>query len=516
MTRQRPSSWVFRLVAVAWLSVAWVPLSEPLGAAVIRVGVPGPGATERAHAAAASQGAEETRPDPQATARYRRGDPWGEQATRPQVVVALPPQVTGEDVRYWLWVTGQSDDIVVAAADALVETQTRNDALRARRLPEIFELAIAAGQPLPGLSTTRANSLAQSLRTLRTAFLRDDLASLSGLFLALSEATGGAVDAREWEALRQIDVGPLYPDSPSASRMDWGRTLFRLARSGAIAPASAETVATILRDAAPGMAAAQSQLARATSDLIAATVRFELLATARSQGGDVAEQDVDDALRTMRSAKRRFAVLANRDAEVNESLAETMADVLSDPDGAVILRNFGSLAYGALAAPALEASWVQPLAEALPVEEDRRRLLLLLAEWTESNAVRFGEARRIAKVFRRAQLEGVENDSRLWRRTADRLSALHTESERTLSPITSLVIAATPAASVGSVIGEVEYRMAQGSATFLEQLEDLSGRSTEELGQSAADRPSAEPVTPENAERIRRLTADPSTRPSGG
>lgn len=451
-----------------------------------------------------------------ATAAYRRGDPWGEQAALPQVVVALPPQVTRDDVIYWLWLTGYSDVSESTVANALRGAQARNDAMRATRFPAIFSSAIQAAAPPERMSLTEATALARSIAEQRNRIMREDTASLSELFDALSAATDGAVEPSEWAALRQIDLGPLFPDSLPAARMDWGRTLFRLISARHKGPLSA-AVAQLLRDAVPALAMSQTQLVRATSNLIAAEVRWELTAAVHNRGGDAGATDVEEAHRALRSAQRRFAALAVSDAEANEVTAESVAAVMGDVEGERILQAFRALAYGSLATPALDGNWLRPLILGIADEEIRRHLEALLQEWEQASEDRKSEVHQVIRAYRRARLSHAVDGPRLWERTAQRLSHLHGTAESTLLALTSIIVSHTPPDRTGAVIAEVDRQIGKARARLADQLAELGSQE----GMLATEEPpasgnSGEVLTPENLERARRGSLDPSRRPMGG
>jgi hypothetical protein len=201
--------------------------------------------------------------------RHRRGDPSKTLAAAPQVFVAVPPQISADDLKHWCWILGQAElaqDGVTAAFDAYVQ---RNDALRTGSLPGIFAGAIAAASPPGNWSAEQARDAVRSIEKARIKFLADEAVGDRKLFDELARLSGGSIDPEELAALRVRDVARLYPDTLAAARADVGRMIHSMASAAAISEDSAKLAALILRGALSAEAAVCAQHVRTTSELIA-------------------------------------------------------------------------------------------------------------------------------------------------------------------------------------------------------------------------------------------------------
>lgn len=405
--------------------------------------------------------------------RHRRGDPSKALAAAPQLVVAIPPQISMDDVRLWHWILGEAklnDEGIAAAFEAY---QQQNDALRSEALPAIFAGAIAAASPPEGWSADQAKDAARAIGKAWNKLLADEAVGDRALFEELARLSGGSIDPQELAALRNRDVARLYPDTLAAARADVGRMMRSLAASKAISEDSARIAAQIVRSGLLAGAAASTNQARATSELIAVGCLPELLQSVASSGKAVGAAELEGARARSRSALRNFAESSERMALQNRAAIDDIVAGVAEPDAKVVRRRFERDVYGALADPPLDGNSVLDLIPLVPDAGARPGIESLVQDWTASTERRQRDACEAYDAYQLRRIASPRRDRELWDRTASRIAELHAESERALLPIAALIIAAMPIEDGKNAQSKIDALIAGGRSTSEKQVDSI-------------------------------------------
>jgi hypothetical protein len=451
--------------------------------------------------------------------RHRRGDPSKTLAAAPQVFVAVPPQISADDLKHWCWILGQAElaqDGVTAAFDAYVQ---RNDALRTGSLPGIFAGAIAAASPPGNWSAEQARDAARSIEKARIKFLADEAVGDRELFDELARLSGGSIDPEELAALRVRDVARLYPDTLAAARADVGRMIHSMASAAAISEDSAKLAVLILRGALSAEAAACAKHVRTTSELLADGCLPELLQGVASSGRQVAAPELEGAQTRSRNAHRNFAASSERLAKQNLSAIDDIAAGLTEQDATTVRRRFGAEVYGILADPPLQSDALIALIARIPDAAARADVEAAAREWIASNQLRQREARAIFDEYKLRQIESSRQDRDRWTRTASRISDLHAESERALLPIAAAIVAALDAGTAKAVQSQLDSLTSAGRDRSSKQVDSIDPAfASTRIDPTREGIRVGKPVDIKAAQQDRREAPSPGTEgpPSGG
>ncbi len=451
--------------------------------------------------------------------RHRRGDPSRTLASAPQLVVAIPPQISTEDLKYWFWVLGVANLDEGGLTTAFDDYRQRNDSLRSEALPGIFASAIAAASPPENWSSEQAKNAARAIEKSRNKFLADEATADRALFEELARLSRGAIDPAELAALRNRDVSRLYPETLVAARIDVGRMVRSLASSAAISAESGRVAALILRGGLQAAVATNTHQVRVTSEVIADGCLLELLHGMTSSGGQVAAAEFEGAKTRNRRAIRDFAESSEQLARQSRALVDDIAAGLTEADATTVRRRFESEVYGDLATPPIDGDAIVELIGAIPDETARSGAEAIARDWLASNARRQQEACRALDTYRAQRLSSPRRDRAVWALTANRIADLHSESERALLPITAFIVSAMNADGLDSTQSKVDSLISAGRRRSEQQLDSIDPHfSRTRIDPTREGIRVGKPVDIKATQQDRREAPSPGTQgpPSGG
>ena len=369
-----------------------------------------------------------------------------------QLQVAMPAQLTLDDLDYWAWLLALDAETEHCLRSGWGTYCAADDIVRAERFIPIFELAGEVSRPPQDLDERSAKELARKIASQRARAIAAMRAQEHASFeRILTECEHGATEPAvndppeltedqavllaDLDSLRLQDLDRRVSDTSLAARVDLGRLVHSLG-SGSIAAESKEIARVILLEAQPTLTELRRAHATAFNKRIqAGSILMLVVVNLMPAGAVISPSDAKGYERDRLSTRRQVASAARRITEANDAILESVCVSIPADDAKRLRRAYLDLACGVFAANPWD---IADSAHAMLAElqgEDAVLLAELIEQYAEQSNATQHEIQRIADRYSQFTLEQSRPDREKWQGASKQIALHHAAQRAHLEPL---------------------------------------------------------------------------------